>query len=109
MVPIDYSELKILHDRIVYADDGRVLVRLSDVWAIGYKKPSFMHWLLMKHARRMAMGILYIATKSTTKVKDLIPIIMPYKVVKELPEGWAKKTEFYEFGGHIKIESLWDW
>ncbi len=55
MIPIDYSEISFSEDRIVFANDGRILVRLSEVWAIGYKKPSFLHWLSMKHDW-MAMG-----------------------------------------------------
>lgn len=54
----------------------------------------------------MAMGILYIATKSSIKVRDLIPIRMSYNSVKKLPKRWAKKIEFYRFGGDIKIERI---
>ena len=105
MIPIHYSEVEILDDRIVNAADGRVLVRIDEVWAIGYKKRSIWHGILTKHDW-MAMGILYIGKKSAMKVQDLIPIIMPYKKVKELPKRWAKKTEFYEFGGNIKIKRI---
>ncbi|MBE6127512.1 MAG: hypothetical protein E7182_06010 [Erysipelotrichaceae bacterium] len=107
MIPIHYTKLTVLDDRIVYSDGGRLLVRLSDVWAIGYKKPGFMNWLSMKYDW-MAMGVLYIAPKTARKVQDLIPVIMPYEVVKELPKRWAQKTEFYEFGGDIKIKRLID-
>ena len=105
MIPIDFSDIKVLDDKIIYSDDGRVLVYLNEVWAIGYKKSSFLHWLTMKHDW-MAMGILYIGRKEAKNVKDLIPIVMPYAAVKGLPKPWAKKIEFYEFGGDIKIKRI---
>ena len=102
MIPIHYKNVEILKDRITDVRDGHVLVFLDDVWTIGYKKPTFLHWITMKYDW-MATGILYIATKSCTKIRDLIQISMPYDAVMDLPIGWKKKTEFYEFGGDMMI------
>ena len=105
MIPIDYRKFTFYEDRILCNEGETVFLKLSDVWAIGYKKPSFFHWLSMKHDW-MSMGILYIATKSSMRVKDLIPIRMPYSIVKKLPKSWINKVEFYEFGGDIKIKRI---
>ena len=105
METIEYTKVKFLDDRIVYADDGRVLIYLKEVWAIGYKKASFLNLMFSKYDW-MAMGILYIAKPTTMKVKDLIAIYMPYEVVKSLPKSWLKKTEFYERGRPMKIDGV---
>ena len=105
MIPIDYEMIKIFNDKITLTSNGKTLVLLKDVWAIGYKKCSFANWLSMKY-HWMAMGILYIGTKSAKRVQDLIPIIMPFSIVKKLPKSWLSKIEFYDPHTFIEIENI---
>ena len=91
MIPIFFSEIKVLDDKIIYSDDGRVLVYLNEVWAIGYKKSSFLHWLTMKHDW-MAMGILYIGKKKQKMSKTLFPSLCLTPLSKGSPSLGRKRS-----------------
>lgn len=105
MIPVDYEQIRITEDKIVYQKSGKTLVYFKDVIAIGYKKNSFLHWLSMKYDW-MAIGILYIAKKDSKKVKDLIPIYMPLNYLKKMPKNWYNTIEFYSIFRVITLHRI---
>ena len=97
MLAIHYSEVEFTNTdiKIVNGPSKEILIRFKDVYAMAYKKPSFLNFIRSSYTW-FVMGILFIAPKNFKgKREDLIRIIIPYKELIKIPKKWFDKIEFY--------------
>ena len=73
-------------------------IRKKDIWTMFYAKWSFINGLTLGKGGGITMGILYIAQKSTIKLKDVIRVKFPYKELQKIPKPYFKMIEFCEWG-----------
>ncbi len=106
MEKLSFEDLVFDKEFITIKTNGQMeRIRKKDIWTMFYAKWNFINFLTIGN-EGITMGILYIAQKSTTKLKDVIRVKFPYKELQKIPKPYFKMIEFFEPGEIADIFSL---
>ena len=98
MKKLSFEDLVFGKEFITIKTDGQMeRIRKKDIWTMFYAKWNFINFATIGN-EGITMGILYIAQKSTMKLKDVIRVKFPYKELQKIPKPYFKMIEFYEWG-----------
>ena len=98
MKKINFENISFYEDYIqINQSDGPLKINKRDIWTMFYAKWSYINFLTIGN-EGITMGILYIATKKTTKLNEVIRIQYPYKELKKIPNIYYQKIDFYKPG-----------
>ncbi|MBQ9265986.1 MAG: hypothetical protein IJ186_02810 [Bacilli bacterium] len=107
MIPISYKKVSFKNSEItIIKKSKKIVIKITDVFAMAYKKPSVKNYFTTLKGDRLGLGILYIATKKAKIFKDIVQIRIPYSKLKEIPTNWFTLVEFYSFGVSLHIYEI---
>ena len=98
MKKIDFENITFFGDYIqINKTDGPLKIFKKDIWTMFYAKWSFINFLTIGN-EGITMGILYIATKNTTKLNEVTRIQFPYKELEKIPKAYYQRIDFFKPG-----------